>query len=585
MDGVTMSKANQNAREETKKGIEITKEEAIELNKELTKTTKEILETELTPTEREEVIRQFTDPDVLLNIKKEFDKDHIGDEKEKMFLFSASCSSRLPPRYRFSTALAGYSAEGKTNMQDTIKTHLPVSWYIDLTNVTKACIEDDVHPYDLIFFGEKGANKDIIETVKQLVEDGISSLKKDIRKDMKEARHEKQDRKVGIFSTTEDNSEEQLATRYCVITPTGGLSQYKKVNANTLKTSSDLDEEIDTVERKGKRTWIGKGLDSLKNFDVIHIPYAKLITVNSSTARSQRDLKRFLNLIKTLAWIHQLNRKQGEYRGKRILIASAEDCYNAMEISNEIFSYNIGPEKRLHRILEAYSKLASNTNNVYHHRDRDGVIDESKFESLQWVDRSAIQRELNIKTRDTIKSHIKVLEDRGLVKTSWTGNRSFMALNHNSPTNSPTKYQLITNEKNELYEKISKERYTVINEIGGVVRGSIRWSVSSVDPKKTKLLSLEISPTNFTKNTIKGAQKAIVSDEIRGSKFVGEENKHKTQEETVKKCREYCRKLKKQGNKITYTNLCHQFGTPFIEEMKQRKEILALPGGDYDIPS
>lgn len=51
----------------------------------------------------------------------------------------------------------------------------------------------------------------------------------------------------------------------------------------------------------------------------------------------------------------------------------------------------------------------------------------------------------------------------------------------------------------------------------------------------------------------------------------------------IKELKEYCEKLKRQGNKITYPALCHAFDTDFIERCKKDKLLIPLPGGDYDI--
>ena len=97
-------------------------------------------------------IARFKNPKILENIKSELDRDHIGDDKEKMFVFLSACSSRLHPSYRFSVALTGYFSEGKTNLWKSIAKHLPGHWYVDLTRITRASLEDDIKNYNLIYF-------------------------------------------------------------------------------------------------------------------------------------------------------------------------------------------------------------------------------------------------------------------------------------------------------------------------------------------------------------------------------------------------------------------------------------------------
>lgn len=490
-----------------------------------------------------EAIEKFKDPDLLLYIKKELDKDHLGDNKEKMFLFCSSCSSRLIPSYRFSNALTGYTSEGKTNAWKTVCKHLPDHWYIDVTRATRATLEDNLQHVNLISFGEESANRDIIETIKQLVEDGISSLKKDLQKDMKDAKYDKQPRKVGIYSTTKDSSDEELATRYCVSTIMGSPAKYEKVNIDSLETAGNIDKEINRVERNKTETWLKIGLKQLKKFDFIHIPYAPLISVNSNDARSMRDLKRFLNLMRSIAWICQFNRVQYKYRGYDILVVSVEDFYNAMEIGKEIFDQSLsGKEERLQRVIDSYKKIVKEQpESIYHftkkNTEGDAILDTSKFENLSWVDRHLIQKDLKIGSRDTIKSHVKRLEEMGIFATAWAGNRSFLAFRSESPTNPPTSNPLITNEKKEFYRVINEHENEILNEL--LVGQSLvnKWVNSPEERIRNNLLSLDTHlPTNTTKKVDDYIELKTISalkEKISGLKLAGEKNQEKKQKESL----------------------------------------------------
>jgi len=261
-------------------------------------TTDEALKISIPSEEREELIKKLKDSELLHNIKFELDKDHIEDYKAKMFIFLDCCSSRLKPSYRFSSALTGNTSEGKTNLWKTIRNHLPEEWYMDLTRITGAALEDDTHEYNLFYFGESGANESLIEQIKQIVEDGMDVLKKDKRNDCKTSRREQQDRKVGLYSTTKNPKDKELRSRYCVVSVHGSESKYRKVNEDTLFTAADFIKELDRDERKSNDSWVKKSLRILQEYDVINIPYAPLFEVNCRSSRSQRDLKRFDSYLK-----------------------------------------------------------------------------------------------------------------------------------------------------------------------------------------------------------------------------------------------------------------------------------------------
>ena len=518
---------------------------------------------------RRESLGFFKKPELLTHIKTELDKDHIGDDREKMFTFCSETSSRLPPQYRFSTALAGYSSEGKTNLWKTTSKHLPREWYLDLTRATSATLEDDIHDIDLIYFGEEGANKNIVETVKQLVEDGISVMKKDMRDDNKSVRREQQPRKVGIYSTTHDANDEELATRYAVVSITGDVNKYTRVNKNTLMVAGDVDLEIDKRERSSCPTWITEGLRQLQPVDVVTVPYSHLLPVNSNKARSMRDLKRFLNLIRTLAWLHQHDRHMQTYRGKTVLYASPEDFWNAMEIGGDIFAQSLsGIEQRLQNVIQSYQRLSRVDENV-HRFEKDGRPDPRFDETLVWVDRSLLQEDLGINSRDTIKSHVRALESKGVFASVWTSNRCFVAMKHASPTKTPTKDRLITHEQSRLYATIKKYYdENLVGKLGGKLVGGSRRGSSLL-----KFPSERIYHPLTTKKTRKKGQKKPKNTKISGCELVGSQKPGDVHK--------YILANGDEDKTVSYTQLKTQFSDRLITDMIEAQMLKIQPNGNY----
>ena len=503
----------------------VSKEEAKKLNKQLAKTrqkpktTEEILQKELTTEEKKEAIKILEDPELLHKIKFELDKDHIGDNKQKVFLFVNSNSSRLKPEYRFSSALTGNTSEGKTNLWKTIKKHLPDEWYLDLTRITGATLEDDVQEYNLIYFGESGANKNLLEQIKQAVEDGMDVIKKDLRNDNKTARREKQPRKVGLYSTTKNPKDEELQSRYCTISVHGNQNKYEKVNEYTLSTAGDFTKEIEKDNRSTKPTWIKKCLRVLEYYDVITIPYAPLLLVNSESSRSQRDLKRFLNLIRSITWIHQYQRISFEYNGKKILISSPEDFYNALSIGKEIFDQSLsGLGPRLQEVIDSYIELKED-NKVIPNID-DNAPD------LDWVERNELQKALGV-SRETIKERTEALSDLNIFRIYSKSNRVYIAFaDYGSPTNLPTINPLITHGKQSAYELIDRH-YPRILEKAIVGKSGVNLSLEytksclfsprkSLPPKKDENAYIrQLKDQIINKNQKNRGSESWVDDSLR----------------------------------------------------------------------
>ena len=451
--------------------------------------------------------KKLKHPKLLNHILEELDKDHIGDRKQKLFLFLCAISGKQRPNYRFSCAITGDSSEGKDNIWKTVNRHLPKALYLDLTRATGPSLEDDIKEYNTIYFGERNlGNAPIIDTVKQLVEDGIRVMKKDSRKAFKESRYEEQPRKVGIYSTTKDSSDKELATRYCVISVHGNPKKYGMVNRDTLQKAGDIDKQINETERQDKPTWIEEGLQLLKPFNYIIIPYAPLLGVDSRDPRSQRDLKRLLNLIRSITWLCQKNRTQYTHRDYDVLVSSPEDLYNALEIGEEIFNQSYSEiEPRLQRIIDTYHQLVKEGITKEH--------DDLDIE-LKWVDRSIIQHRLDIQKVDTIRGHIETLYNLGRMIWQTVGNRVYVA----EPTNIPTNNPLITYPKNELYKVISDNWEDIVKE-SLVGKRQVKRGVKG--RSKTSLLSIKTDlPTNTPKNAEDNPKTSII--EHLKEKLVGQ---------------------------------------------------------------
>jgi len=346
--------------------------------------------------------KNFKDPKLMILIRKELDKDHIGDKKEKLLTFLCACSSRLPPKNRVSLKVRGETSEGKTNMVKAVLKHLPHSsnlhWYADGSRFTSSALEDDVKPFNLIVMTEKPIHKGVAETFKQISEDGIKTWKKDPKTNIIQ-KVEYTPRKSIIDTSTSEEEDEEVANRALIIYVKTNTARHKAVIDDYLMSCATLDKE-----EESEFTWIDMGLRELKNFDDILIPYAPVIPINHQEARMQRDSKRFFSLIMTSAWINQANRHQIVHKGKKLLIASAEDFYWVSFLSNEAFTRSIsGINPKFEDIIKAIDKLVS--------EGRTTILDE-----LAWVKRADIMEEVGMKDIGTIRIRTEGMKNKGLVE-------------------------------------------------------------------------------------------------------------------------------------------------------------------------
>jgi len=355
-----------------------------------------------------ETSEKFKDGNLLKLIHKELSKNHLEDDKLKMTAFLVAVSGLLEnQRRRMSLALKGDSSVGKDNILLTVLRHIPDELYILVTHATQATIEDDIKDKRIIAFSEinlnkeDGANKHLVEVIKQKAEGGTKSLKKDIREGMKKSRYEVGEQGTVFYGTTEVEKDKEVDTRFIEGFVEVSETKIRRVNENTLDNISDLDKLFGDREND---SWIKEGLNYLFNkkeqYEVV-LPFANLLKeeidghliFDNKSPRSQRDLKRLLSLTCAMTYLFQEQRNKIEYKGRHILVGEPQDFINTLRFTVELFNQTYtGLDMRLLQVLK--------------------IVDGTKEE---WVARDYIQEKIECST-NTIKSYCGLLSKEGCLK-------------------------------------------------------------------------------------------------------------------------------------------------------------------------
>jgi len=348
----------------------------------------------------------FKDENVIQKIRSDLSNKIIGNDIQQLLVFMASCSTQLPPKDRISIKIRGETSGGKTSLWQNIYENLPIGWYTDLTRMTRSVLEDNINTPG-IYGGEldKNDNKALTESIKQYSEDGMKVWKKGKDESGEWILSEiTKDRGSVIYSTTTTGGDEEEDTRFISLTVESSPDIWKQVNINTLEHAEDTAFLIEQLKKKKQGSVIQAGLSTLKTYDIISIPFSKAIEPVSDTARTLRDLKRFLSFIKISAWLHQHNRPKATVDGYNILYAVPVDFYWAATLTINAFRQTLtGIDERLQ---EVYNKVLE-------------LRDKGQYEVIEdapgyfWVNRAKVQKELNIKKSDTIKEQSESLYQMG----------------------------------------------------------------------------------------------------------------------------------------------------------------------------
>ena len=364
----------------------------------------------------DEVRLKFEDKNLLQFVMDELTKTHIGDDNLKMTTLLVCISALLKdPKLRTSIAIKGNSSEGKDNLIRAILKHMPNLASIFLTSATQATIEDDIKDKRIIAFSEvnanreAGANKFLIEVIKQKAEGGTNAVKKDKRTDNKTFRNEIGEQATILYGTTETNKDEEMGTRFIEGTIKTDYQRIKRVNDKTCDVFSDMDLLLQASSKED--SWLKSGIAAFyRNKKPINIvlPYAKFLKesidgqdiFDHNSPRSQRDIKRLLALTCAMAYLFQLQRKKVEYKGNLFMISEVQDFINTLTYSTDFFNQSYsGLDERLTDVLKVMKEL-----------EKLQVGDEC-------IARDKIQEKLDV-SKNTIKNYCDVLSGEGLIEGS-----------------------------------------------------------------------------------------------------------------------------------------------------------------------
>jgi len=407
---------------------------------------------EIPPEEKKNLERlakkNFGNQNLLFLITDELDKDHVGDPNGKLTGFLVCCSGKLEPEYRLSITFRGDSSTGKTNLMKTVLSHLPPHWYAWGSRFTRASLEDDIDPFPIVVFAEKTKEDDVVESLKELSEDGLQVWKHD--KETNKLRDVKFiDRKVSLSSSTEKQTDEELATRGIVYTVTSNTDKTGDIVDDITYVFSKVELQSMKRKRKNKPTWITVGLQNLKGFDFIVVPYSQFICFSDDTSRITRDSKRFLNLICVVAWLSQDNRASYiDEDEKSVLVADLDDFFWVALLTGDIFKQSISNiDKDIDVVINKYREMVKQKKHVVlTNVSRESAMSRKK---LYWIRTSDMIKETGISYFKLMK-RFNVLHQKGVIEFCnegrGGGEKKYFAI-----TNDPFKVDLLKHDFEKTY--------------------------------------------------------------------------------------------------------------------------------------
>lgn len=362
----------------------------------------------MTKTEEGEALDFLKSPSLFNRILEDFETIGLtGEDGNKLMGYIAATSRKLDEP--LSVLVQSRSAAGKSTLQDAIIMLIPTEDYIKYTRLTGQALfykEEDSLVHKLLAIEEEYGARDASYSIRNIQSSKYLSIaatgKDPVTGKLKTEEYRVKGPVALMITTTEVELDYETSNRFITLT----IDESKEMTERILQkqreseTLEGLIRKADT-ERITKRHHNAQRL--LRPLHVIN-PYAQHLTFPSESLRARRDHKKYLGLIKAIAFMHQYQReiKSVTHNGALLqyIEVTLEDIEKANKLAGEVLGRTLdelSPPSRLllkmiRELVETRCRELKTTPREYHFCRRD---------IREWTRWSDFQ----------IKCHVRQLED------------------------------------------------------------------------------------------------------------------------------------------------------------------------------
>ena len=263
----------------------------------------------LSPEEKSSAIAFLQRPDLISQISRdiEFAGDVVGEETNRLMLYLAAVSRKFMEP--ISLVIFGQSSSGKSYLANTISEFIPPEDRLVLSSVSPKALNYMGHrlKHKFILVQEWEGIENVLPTIRVLQSEGrLSHLVP--RKNPDTNEHETAESKVEcpcsvVITTTRAGIHDENSTRIFELHTDESISQTERVVKENLLAGNFTNRGDDAEKERIRR--LHRNAQRLLEPMEVNIPYAQHLSFPSKTTRNRRDSKRFLQLIKAVAFLRQ----------------------------------------------------------------------------------------------------------------------------------------------------------------------------------------------------------------------------------------------------------------------------------------
>ncbi len=367
--------------------------------------------TEISIKEKEEALRFLKNPDLLEEIVADIETvGYTGEEMNKLLCYIAAISRKTDEP--LSVMIQSRSAAGKSCLQDSILALIPDEDFIKYTRLTDQALfyQNSSLAHKILAIEElDGMNGALysIRTIQSSKKITIAYTGKDpVTGKMQTEENTVEGPLMVFITTTQAEIDGETASRFMFI---------------SVDESQEMTEKI--LARQRKSHTLDGFLSKLKGTDIIRKhqnanrlllplkvvnPYAELLTFTCKSLRARRDNTKYLNLISTIAYLYQYQRKKHkvDYGGNivKYINVTLSDIGHANRMAAEVLGRSLDelspPSRKLLTLVREMNEQQAEEGDKERHFTRRDIREYSGWSDFQ------------------VKTHIRQLEELEYIYSS-----------------------------------------------------------------------------------------------------------------------------------------------------------------------
>jgi len=300
----------------------------------------------MTKAEEDEALEFLKDPELFSQILVDFETVGItGEDANKLMGYLSATSRKLDEP--LSIMVQSRSAAGKSTLQDAVLSLVPEEDYIKYTRITGQALfykEEDSLVHKLLAIEEEHGARDASYSIRNIQSSKYLSIAA-TGKDPATGKLRTEEYKVKgpvslMITTTEVELDYETSNRFIILT----VDESKEMTERILQKQRES-ETLEGLIKKAETEHVTRRHHNaqrlLRSLHVIN-PFAGHLTFPSESLRARRDHKKYLGLIKAIAFLHQYQREIKTVSHNGSALQYIEVTLNDIEKANTLAAEILG---------------------------------------------------------------------------------------------------------------------------------------------------------------------------------------------------------------------------------------------------